>query len=301
MAASSKLPDLPMRPFHQFLAVIVAFIWGTNFVVIHYGLIHFPPFTLATLRFIFVALPLVFFYAKPGVSWKHLAGYGLFIGCGQFGVLFWVMQNDITPGLASLIIQMQIFITILLAVIFHGESIRPHQMVALAVCFAGLSMIYLNTDEFTTGLGVVVTLVAATNWSIGNLIVKDAGKVNILAFLAWSSLFAVVPLALLALYFEGFSAICESIASAGVGAWAIVSWQSVGNTLIGYGLWNFLLARYSAVSVTPWAILVPVFGMSASALLLAEPMPWWKLTAVFTILLGLALNSQASRKWTKGL
>jgi O-acetylserine/cysteine efflux transporter len=296
MAASVKLSSLPLRPFHQLLALIVAFIWGTNFVVIHYGLTHFPPFTLATLRFTFVALPLVFFYAKPKVSWKHLAGYGFFIGCGQFGVLFWVMQNDITAGLASLIIQMQIFITILLAVIFHGESVRPHQIVALGVCLAGLSIIYLNNDEFTTELGIVVTLVAATNWAIGNLIVKDAGKVNILAFLAWSSLFAVVPLALLALHFEGFPAMSGSITSAGARAWAVVAWQSVGNTLIGYGMWNFLLARYSAVSVTPWAILVPVFGMSASALLLAEPMPWWKFMAVFTILLGLALNSLSVRK-----
>lgn len=280
-----------MRIQHQLLAVLVAFIWGTNFVVIHYGLVAFSPFTLATLRFVFVAFPLMLFVPKPETTWAHLAAYGFFIGCGQFGLLFWVMQSNITPGLASLIIQMQIFITILLAVLVQGEHLRQRQMWALLVCFSGLSIIFLNTDEQTTGLGVVVTLIAATNWSIGNLIVKDAGKVDILAFLAWSSPFAVLPLAVLALYFEGPAHIAGSVMSASYQAWGVVLWQSLGNTLIGYGLWNLLLARYPAASVTPWALMVPVFGMSASSVVLNEPMPWWKLSAMLVIMLGLALNT----------
>ena len=68
------------------------------------------------------------------------------------------------------------------------------------------------------------------------------------------------------------------------------------NTLIGYGLWNTLLNHYSAATVTPWALLVPVFGMSASAVLLAEPLPWWKLLAMALIFSGLALNMYANRK-----
>ncbi|MFK7730928.1 MAG: EamA family transporter [Pseudomonadales bacterium] len=281
---------------HQFLAIVVAFIWGSNFVVIHHGLQAFPPFTFAVLRFVFVAIPLVFIFAKPNTSWSKLAAYGLFIGCGQFGLLFWAMKDHITPGLASLIIQMQIFITILLAALIHSELVSKRQLLALLVCFGGLSIIILNTDEYTTVPGVLITLAAATSWAAGNLVAKGAGKVNILAFLSWSSLFAVPPLALLALCFEGWPAISSSITSAGTSAWAVVLWQSVGNTLIGYGLWNMLLARYPAAVVTPWALLVPVFGMSASALLLAEPMPWWKLLAMLLMLLGLGLNSLAAQK-----
>lgn len=281
---------------HQFLAIVVAFIWGSNFVVIHHGLLAFPPLTFATLRFIFVAIPLVFIFAKPDTSWRQLAAYGLFIGCGQFGLLFWAMNDDITPGLASLIIQMQIFITILLAMAIHSEVLAQRQLLALLVCFAGLSIIIFNTDEYTTVSGVVITLAAATSWAAGNLVAKGAGKVNILAFLSWSSLFAVLPLALLALYFEGWPAMSDGIASAGTSAWGVVLWQSIGNTLIGYGLWNMLLARHPAAVVTPWALLVPVFGMSASALLLAEPMPWWKLLAMLVMLLGLGLNTISTQK-----
>ncbi|MCB1638363.1 MAG: EamA family transporter, partial [Thiothrix sp.] len=127
-------------------------------------------------------------------------------------------------------------------------------------------------------------------WACGNLVIKHVGKVNIIAFLAWSSLFAIPPLLFMALLLEGPARIMESTRHASLHAWSVVLWQTVGNTLIGYGLWNTLLHRYPAALVTPWALMVPVFGMSASSLLLGEPMPWWKLVASALILAGLVLN-----------
>jgi O-acetylserine/cysteine efflux transporter len=282
--------------FHQTLSLLVALIWGTNFVFIRYGLDELQPFTFAALRFSLVAMPLVFFLPKPRTPWLYLISYGFFIGCGQFGLLFWAMQENITPGLASLIIQMQVFFTILLAVVTLGESVKVSQIVALIVCFLGLALIINFTDGQTTFIGVVVTLVAAMSWACGNLIVKNAGNVNILAFLVWSSMFSVPPLALAAWYLEGVESIVRSLSQASWKGWSVVLWQSIGNTLVGYGLWNMLLSRYSAAIVTPWALLVPVFGMSASALLLSEPMPWWKLLAMALICSGLVLNMFSNQK-----
>jgi O-acetylserine/cysteine efflux transporter len=163
------------------------------------------------------------------------------------------------------------------------------------VAFSGLALITVYTDGQTTHLGVAVALVAAASWACGNMVIKKAGDVDILAFLVWSSLFSIPPLALMALYSDGLEGITRDLAQASWKAWFVVVWQSVGNTMIGYGLWNMLLNRYTAATVTPWALLVPVFGMSASALLLAEPMPWWKLLAMLLIFSGLALNMTASR------
>ena len=71
--------------------------------------------------------------------------------------------------------------------------------------------------------------------------------------------------------------------------WAAVLWQSVGNTMFGYAAWAWLLSRYPAATVAPMSLLVPVFGM-ASAMVLGEPLPAWKLTAAALVLGGLALN-----------
>ena len=84
-------------------------------------------------------------------------------------------------------------------------------------------------------------------------------------------------------------------AAADAGVWAAVAWQAVGNALFGYAAWGWLLARHPAATVAPMALLVPVFGMSASALLLAEGLPAWKLVAAALVLAGLALNLLGSR------
>ena len=252
------------------------------------------------LRFVLVAFPLILVFPKPRTSWLNLASYGLFIGFGQFGLLYWVMQDNITPGLASLLLQMQVFFTVVLALVLTSETVRRQQVVALCVSFLGLALIMFYTDGQTTQLGVAVALVAAASWACGNMVIKKAGDVDILAFLVWSSLFSVPPLALMAWYSYGLEGIAVDLMQASWKAWSVVVWQSVGNTMIGYGLWNMLLNRYTAATVTPWALLVPVFGMSASALLLAEPMPWWKLLAMLLIFSGLALNMTAGRAWLRG-
>ena len=285
-----------MSIFHQGVALLVTFIWGTNFVVIRYGLDELAPFTFAALRFALVAFPLVFIFPRPNTSWLNLASYGFFIGFGQFGLLYWVMQENITPGLASLLLQMQVFFTVLLALLLMGEKVMLRQLLALGLSFAGLAVIFLYTDGQTTRLGIAVALVAAASWACGNIIVKKAGAVDILAFIVWSSVFSIPPLVLMAWYFDSVDGIVQNIRHASLMTWVAVLWQSISNTLIGYGLWNLLLNRYSAAIVTPWALLVPVFGMSASAVLLGEPVLWWKLLAMALIFAGLALNTLDARR-----
>ena len=221
--------------------------------------------------------------------------YGVLIGFGQFGLLFWVMQSHMSPGLASLVIQVQAVFTIVLALLFFKEKVNLAQVVALVVSFAGVLLIAMQGHVDASLIGLAVILVAAISWALGNLVVKQCGKVEIIAFLAWSSLFAVPPLALMSYYYEGPALIISSVSMATWQAWAIVLWQTLGNTLIGYGLWNFLLQRHSAALVAPWALLVPAFGMAASSVFLGESMPWWKFIAAVLIIAGLLINLRASK------
>jgi O-acetylserine/cysteine efflux transporter len=285
-----------MTKKHQLLAFIVTLIWGTNFVFIKVGLEELPPFLFATIRFTLVAIPLVFFFPKPKASWSLIAAYGILIGFGQFGILFYAMQNDLSPGLASLVLQIQVFFTIGFAIFFFKETVARTQWIALIISFSGIALIVSNIGGQTTVLGLILALTAAMSWALGNITVKKAGNVNIIAFLAYSSLFAVPVLAIMSLYLEGWDVIKTSLQSASMTSVYVVLWQTIGNTLIGYGLWNFLLSRYSAATVTPWALLVPVSGMVASYFMLDEPMPAWKLIAAALVISGLVINIYASRK-----
>jgi O-acetylserine/cysteine efflux transporter len=275
---------------HFLLALAVVAVWGTNFVVIKLALGHMPPLLFATLRFAVVVLPAVFFVPRPAVGWRNLAAYGLLIGVGQFGLLFVAMNGHISPGLASLVIQVQVFFTIGLAMLLAGESLQRVQWVALALGAAGLGVIVTHTDGNTTPLGLGLILLAALSWAGGNLVSRAAGRINMVAYVVWSSLFAVPPLALLSLWIEGWPALQAGVLQADMSAWAAVVWQAVGNSLFGYAAWGWLLARYSAATITPMALLVPLFGMGGSALWLGEPLPLWKLMAAGLVLSGLGLN-----------
>lgn len=284
---------LPWR--HALLALAVVAVWGTNFVVIKLALEALPPLLLATLRFAIVVLPAALFLRRPAVPWANLALYGLLIGAGQFGLLYIAMREAISPGMASLVVQVQVFFTIGLAMVVERERPRPLQWGALALAAAGIALIAWRSDASATPLGLALVLAAAASWAGGNLAGRRAGRVDAVAYVVWGSVFSVPPLLLLTLWFEGRAAISAGFAAAGWGTWAAVLWQSVGNTLFGYAAWAWLLARHPAATVTPMALLVPVFGMGASAAWLGEPLPAWKLAAAALVIGGLALNVAAGR------
>ena len=279
---------LPAR--HFLLALAVVAVWGTNFVVIKAALHALPPLLLGVLRFALALLPAMFFIPRPAVPWRKLAAYGVLIGAGQFGLLYLAMNGQIAPGLASLVVQTQVFFTIGLAMLADGEKVRSYQVLALAMAGAGIAVIAANTGGETTLLGLAMVLVAALSWACGNQVARSMGRVQMLGVVVWSSLFALPPLLALSLVFEGPARMAQGLAAADAAVWAAVVWQALGNALFGYAAWGWLLSRHPAATVAPIALLVPVFGMAASALILAEALPGWKLAAAALVLAGLALN-----------
>jgi O-acetylserine/cysteine efflux transporter len=171
-----------------------------------------------------------------------------------------------------------------------GESLARVQWIALALGASGLAVIVAHTDGNTTPFGLGLILLAALSWAGGNLVIRAAGRINMVAYVVWSSLFAVPPLAALSLWVEGWDALAAGVQGADMGAWAAVAWQAWGNSIFGYAAWGWLLSRYSAATITPMALLVPVFGMGSSAWWLGETLPAWKLGAAALVISGLALN-----------
>jgi O-acetylserine/cysteine efflux transporter len=212
------------------------------------------------------------------------------IGLGQFGLLYLAMHGHISPGIASLVVQTQVFFTIGLSMRLSGERVQPFQWFALLLATAGIANIGLHTDGTTTVLGLALVLCAALSWAGGNIAAKQGAPANMLAYVVWASAFALPPLYAVSLVMEGWDAVIQSLRDADAATWAAVAWQSWGNTLFGYAAWGWLLARHPAATITPMALLVPVFGMGASALWLGEPLPAWKLIAAALVMGGLAVN-----------
>ncbi len=287
----SSNPHNQLPVSHLLLALGIVAVWGTNFVVIKNSLTAFPPFYFAALRYFFAFLPMVFFVPRPKVSWSNLCIYGLATGLGQFGVMYYAINSQISPGLASLVVQTQVFFTIGFAMLFAKEGLKLYQAVALTVAITGLGIIALHTDSTTTFLGLALVVFAGFSWGIANTVSRKAGSINMLSYVVWASAFSTPPLVLIALVFEGGSLhLWEVTLQAPVGAWIGVLWQSWGNTLFGYAAWGWLLSKHPATAVAPAPLLVPIFGMGASALFLDESMPAWKIMAASLVITGLIIN-----------
>jgi O-acetylserine/cysteine efflux transporter len=284
----SRAAHLPLR--HALLALAVMVVWGSNFAVAKIGLERIPPLFFAFLRFGFAFFPACLFVPRPAFPLKLLALYGVATGAGQFGLLYIAMEHMISPGLASLVIQSQVFFTIGFALIVNGERVKLYQWGALGLALAGMALILANTGGDTTPLGVLLVLLAGGFWSAANLVSSRAQRVNMLGFMVWSSAFAAASLFLLALALEGPAAMLGGLAKANSGTWAVIAYQSLGNTLFGYGVWSWLMARHPASLISPLSLLVPVFGMATSWLWLGEALQPWKLAATALVLAGLGLN-----------
>ncbi len=281
--------QLPLS--HLLLALVIVAVWGTNFVVIKLSLDSFPPFLFAALRYIFAFLPAAFFLPRPKVSWVNLCVYGLAVGVGQFGVLYFAIDGNISPGLASLVIQTQVFFTIGFAMLFAKEGLKLYQAIAVSIAMIGLAIIATHTNRTTTFLGLALVVFAGFSWGIANTTSRRAGAINMLAYVVWASVYAIPPLMALAFIFEGgWATLSASIINAPIGAWLGVLWQSWGNTLFGYGAWAWLLSKHPAAVVAPAPLLVPIFGMGAAAFFLGESLPLWKIMAAGLVITGLMVN-----------
>ena len=278
-------------PFRRLLlALLIVTIWGSNFVAIKLALHDLPPLLLCTLRFVFVAIPAVFFLPRPAVPLRSLLVYGFSMFAFQFGFMFLGMRLGVSAGLASLILQFQVFVTLGLAVVFLKETVSFPQIAGALTAAAGFVVVGRHTGGDVTAAGFACLLIAAVSWGIGNFTSKRVGQVNPLALVAWGSLPVAFAMAAASLVFEGPALVVHSLTHVGLTAILCTAYTVYFSTLVAYSLWSWLLARHPATTITPFALLVPVFGKITSALFLGEPLPGWKLAAAALVIAGLSLT-----------
>ena len=284
-----------MRRAHLALAVLVAAIWGLNFVVIEVGLEDFPPLLLSELRYALASLPLLVLGGMPSVRCRWVLAVGIAIGVVKFSLLFIGMDVGMPAGLASLELQAQALFTVVLAAVLLRERIAGSQVLGLAIAFGGLALVAGGLDGVATAEGFALVIAAAVAWGFGNLALKRAAPSDPLRFMTTVCVVPPIPLLALSLAFEGPAEIGDAFAGAdalGIGA---VLYLAFVATTVGWGLWGALMARYPASTVAPFALLVPVFGLSFGALLLGEPITGRDVAAAALILAGVMLTLRAPR------
>lgn len=252
------------------LAVLVAVLWGVNFVAIHVGVEDVPPLLFLAMRFVLVAFPAILFVPRPAASWKVVVAVGTFMSLGQFGLLYLALASGMPAGLASLVLQAQVVFTMLLAWAALGERSTSRQLVGAAIGMAGLGIVAWGFGLDSPLVPLLVTVGGAASWAVGNVVARAAKVSSGLSLVVWSALVVPLPSLALSLLVDGPAEIRSALA--GLGATALVStlYTVVGASLIGYTIFNGLMARHPAGAVVPFILLVPPVGMLSAWLALGE-------------------------------
>lgn len=253
---------MPTR--HRLLAVVVALLWGLNFLAIDASLAHYPPMFLVALRFAVLAVPTVLLVPWPGVPVRWLVGYGLGFGVLQFAFLYWGMAAGMPAGLASLVLQMSGPFTVVLGAVFLRERVSGRQVVGILVAVAGLTAVGWQRAENAALLPFLLTLAGAFGWAIGNVSNRLAKPRSPLHLVLWMSVVPPLPMLAVSWVVEGRDAIWTSLTTYDDAAawWAVVglAYTVLLGTVAGSGLWTWLMARHPAGVVAPFSMLVPVVG-----------------------------------------
>jgi len=284
-----------MTPKDLLLALLVIVVWGLNFVVIKVGLHGMPPMLMGALRFMLAAFPAILFVRRPQVPLRWMLAYGMTISVGQFAFLFYAMYVGMPAGLASLVLQSQAFFTLFFAALFLGERLRRSNLFGLLVAASGLVLIGLQGGQAMTLAGFALTIAAASMWALGNVVTRKLGKVNLVGLVVWGSLIPPLPFLALSLWLEGPELISQSLRSLSLDSLLVLAYLAFGATILGYGLWSRLLSRYPASQVAPFSLLVPVVGISSSALLLGERLGSLQMVGAALVMAGLLINVWGGR------
>ncbi|MEV7775565.1 EamA family transporter [Kitasatospora sp. NPDC086791] len=276
---------------HIALAVLVAAVWGLNFVLIHVGLDNFPPLLFCALRFAVVAVPAVFFVGPPKVARRWVVAVGVVLGVVKFGLLFLGMHAGMPAGLSSLVLQGQAGFTALFAAVLLRERPGGQRLLGLAIAFAGIAL-----SAYDQGVGgplgaFALVALAAVAWGLANVLTRRAAPPDALRWMVWVSAVPPLPLLGLSLLVEGPAAdlrALRDITPAGLGA---IGYVGLVSTLLVFVAWSFLLRSYDATAVAPYSLLVPVFGMSSSWLLLGERVSPTAAAAALLVVAGIGISA----------
>ncbi|HST83808.1 MAG TPA: EamA family transporter [Kineosporiaceae bacterium] len=273
------------------LALSVALIWGVNFTVIDEGLGDMPPLLFVAIRFVVVLLPAVFLIPRPNVPWRTLATVGLFLCVGQFGLLYTALAAGMPAGLASLVLQAQVLFTVALAAFRLHERPGTRQIVGTVIGAFGLAIVASGRSAETPLLGLLLTLAAALSWAMGNIASRRAAVASGLSLTVWAALFVPIPLFVLALAVDGPSRVGTALTHLTLANVLSTAYTAYLASLVGYGIWNTLLARHPAALVVPFTLLVPPVGLLTAWLVQGEQPGPAEALGGLALLIGVAVTA----------
>ena len=267
-------------------AIAVAIIWGVNIAVIKMGVAEFPPLFLAGIRFLIVALLLIWWVRPP---WKQMRLIGILsfaFGGLHFGGIFFGL-GGVDVSIVAILNLLSVPFAVLFARILLNDRFGWKKTCGMGIAFVGVFILLGEPATTASPLHLAVVFMAIVAWGLGNTIIKMIGPVNIFALSAWMGLFASVQLLFVSLILETGQLV--ALQEASTTAWFALVYTVLMASITGYGLWYYLVGKYEVTKVVPFTLLVPVVGVLAGVIMMEEVLTLKKIAGGLVTLIGVAI------------
>lgn len=276
-----------MKPTHILLALVCAALWGYGFVPSKYGAAHMPPLLFLALRYLLIVACTIWFVPLPRGHWRTLVFYSLSLGVGHFALLYIGLRLGVEATTAAIIWLSQVPLTTLLAFVVLGDRPTLRTIVGMAIALAGSAS--LIAEPRIAGEPVAITLVvlSCVMWAVAAIQAKRLPQLSPLALNAWMALISLPVLIALSLILETDQ----------YREWLVPDWRlhaslvymAVLSSIVGYGIWFYLLRRHPVSRTAPFLLLVPIIGAISSVATLGDPITWRTAISGLITLAGVAL------------
>jgi O-acetylserine/cysteine efflux transporter len=278
-----------MPLLHVVFALVVVTLWGGNFIAAKYQLFHLPPFFATGLRFVLVALLVVWWVKIP--TRRELKAIALLsmLATAHFSLPYVGMSMGLNISSTAIVAQMGVPFSCLLGAIMLSDRLGKWRLSGMVIAFFGMSIVLGSPNALDHPLAFMLTLAGAFFWGLSNIVMKmeHVEQVNVMQMLGWMSLLAAPQLLFISAVLEpGAWQTLETIPmSASLG----LLYTVVLSTLVAHGLWYFLIKSHPITYIAPYSLMVPVLGTWFASIFFGEQITWHILLGGLITLAGVAI------------
>jgi drug/metabolite transporter (DMT)-like permease len=259
---------------------------GLNAVMVRFTLVELPPFWGGFVRFLPASLILFLLVAAlrlPLPRGRALFGpilLGILQMGGSFGLLYWGLQ-EVQPGMTQVLLALTPLLTLIMAIAHRQERFRWRPLIGALLALAGIAVVFGQQMALDVPiLSLLAILLAAFFMAEAVVLLKGFPNshpitTNAIAMLSGAGVFALMVLV------WGETPVLPLLTS----TWLALLYLILIGSCLLFGLFLFVLKRWSASATAYGMVLMPFVTIAASAVLTGE-----RITLIFLIGAGLVLS-----------
>ena len=280
---------------------LLAFIWGSTWLVIKVGLADLPPFLAAGLRFALAAGVLAVVARTRRIPFPRdrrehvlLLGVGTTMFWASYGIVYWAEQY-IPSGLTAVLFATHPFFTLILAhLILATERVTARKALGVAIGFLGVLLVFrgnLTLDHPRGATAAMVLLLSPLASAMGNVTVKR-----------WGTHLHPFQLSILPMAYGAAALLASSLA---VERGARVEWSPVAmgsvlylailGSVVAFVGYYTLLREVAVTTLNLMSYVYPVVAVVLGYLILGEVLDRLALAGATFVLAGIAVAT-----WRRG-